>query len=179
MKFDPNGKFFKIPNFKLLDTEFKNDVILQIPKLVIETLVVSTISFIIIFMIFKGTAISEILPIITVYGAVGIRLMPSITRIIASLQRLKSFLPSLIIVSDEYKSDLFKNNKNYKENMDNNFIFSHLKFKNVSFRFNDKNLILENINLEIKKGEIVGIYGNSGSGKSTFANLISGLIYPT
>ena len=42
---------------------------------------------------------------------------------------------------------------------------------------NEKN-ILENINLEIKKNDFVGIIGNSGSGKSTFINLLLGLLEP-
>ncbi|MFS1514004.1 ABC transporter ATP-binding protein [Chengkuizengella sp. SCS-71B] len=39
--------------------------------------------------------------------------------------------------------------------------------------------VLENINLEVNKGEIVTIVGKSGSGKSTLLNLISGYIRPT
>ena len=52
-----------------------------------------------------------------------------------------------------------------------------IKFNNVSFGYN-KNLILENINFKIKKGDIVGLVGSSGSGKTTFINLCLGLIKP-
>lgn len=38
---------------------------------------------------------------------------------------------------------------------------------------------LSNVNLEIKKGEILGIIGLNGSGKSTLASIISGITYPT
>lgn len=49
-----------------------------------------------------------------------------------------------------------------------------IKFNNVSFSYvNDKdNVVLENINLEIKSGETVGIIGGTGSGKSTLVQLI-------
>lgn len=39
--------------------------------------------------------------------------------------------------------------------------------------------VLNNINIEVKKGEIVSIIGPSGSGKSTILNIISGLLEPT
>ena len=38
--------------------------------------------------------------------------------------------------------------------------------------------ILENINFEINKGEIFGMLGPNGVGKSTIFNLITGLISP-
>src|SRR5262245_35053753 len=39
--------------------------------------------------------------------------------------------------------------------------------------------VLNNINLEIKKGEIVSVMGQSGSGKTTLLKLLTGLLKPT
>ncbi len=49
-----------------------------------------------------------------------------------------------------------------------------IEFKNVYFKYNNsnKNNILENINVTIKKGETIAIVGESGAGKSTFTELI-------
>ena len=55
-----------------------------------------------------------------------------------------------------------------------------LNLSDVSFKYNEhESLSLKNINLEIKKGEMVAFVGESGSGKSTLAKLISGLYTPT
>jgi ATP-binding cassette subfamily B protein len=48
-----------------------------------------------------------------------------------------------------------------------------IKFKNVNFRYSpNAELALSNINLDIKKGQTIGIIGGTGSGKSTLINLI-------
>lgn len=48
-----------------------------------------------------------------------------------------------------------------------------IKFENVCFGYNDNNTFLKDVNLEIKKGETIGIIGLTGSGKSTILQLIN------
>jgi subfamily B ATP-binding cassette protein MsbA len=47
-----------------------------------------------------------------------------------------------------------------------------IEFKNVNFKYPQSDLILNNINLEIEKGEILAIVGPSGTGKSSLVDLI-------
>lgn len=51
-------------------------------------------------------------------------------------------------------------------------------FENVSVNFGDKQ-VLKNLNLTIKQGELIGIMGASGIGKTTFVKLLLGLIKPS
>lgn len=51
-----------------------------------------------------------------------------------------------------------------------------IELKEVSKSFKG-NLVLDNINLEISKGEIISFIGENGSGKSTLIKMIAGLIY--
>jgi ATP-binding cassette subfamily B protein len=46
-----------------------------------------------------------------------------------------------------------------------------IEFKNVSFSFDRSKKVLKNINITIEPGDIVGIVGTTGSGKSTLVNL--------
>ena len=50
-----------------------------------------------------------------------------------------------------------------------------IEIKNLTKRFNDK-LVIDNVSLEINKGEIFGLLGPNGAGKSTLINLIVGLL---
>jgi tetraacyldisaccharide 4'-kinase len=52
-------------------------------------------------------------------------------------------------------------------------IIGNISFSDVSFAYNSKESVLDNLNFEIVQNETVAIVGKSGSGKSTIANLIS------
>ena len=65
----------------------------------------------------------------------------------------------------KFRIKSFKNNKEI------------VKLENISFSFGNRK-ILENINISINQGEIAGLLGPNGVGKSTIFNLITGLIKP-
>jgi ATP-binding cassette subfamily B protein len=55
-----------------------------------------------------------------------------------------------------------------------------ISFENVSFRYTDDTpWILKNVNLSFKRGDKIGIVGVTGSGKSTFLDILMGLLAPT
>lgn len=53
-----------------------------------------------------------------------------------------------------------------------------IKFDNVSFSYNDGAKVVDGLSLEVEKGEFVAVVGRNGSGKSTAAKLINGLLTP-
>ena len=59
--------------------------------------------------------------------------------------------------------------------------FKHeIKFSNINFSYNKgKNKILDNVTFSIKKGETIGIIGQSGAGKSTIVDILLGLLIPS
>ena len=54
-----------------------------------------------------------------------------------------------------------------------------LKLEDVSFSYDEERQIIKDINLEIKKGEMVSVVGRNGAGKSTLSKLICGFKRPT
>jgi len=66
--------------------------------------------------------------------------------------------------------------KEMDQNDDNSNVI--LKIQNVSASYTGKEMVLEDINLKIRRGRTVALVGESGSGKSTLARVITGLLPP-
>lgn len=64
------------------------------------------------------------------------------------------------------------------DNPNNVSLSGNISFKDVSFGYKSYEPVLKDINLEIKSGEMIGIVGRSGAGKSTMINLIMRLYDP-
>jgi lipopolysaccharide export system ATP-binding protein len=54
-----------------------------------------------------------------------------------------------------------------------------ISLKNISISFDKHYQILDNISLNVPKGQVLGLLGPNGAGKSTIMNIISGLLKPT
>tara|TARA_A100000171_G_C2132597_1_gene147744 strand:+ start:718 stop:2607 length:1890 start_codon:yes stop_codon:yes gene_type:complete len=75
---------------------------------------------------------------------------------------------SRIFAALDYKAQI--ESPNHVESLDK--VEGNLRFEDVSFAYHDSQTILDNINLEIQKGQKVAFVGASGAGKSTLLNLI-------
>ena len=135
--------------------------------------IVGLITFI--FISLRGNDFVDIIPVLGIFFASIIRLLPSANRIILALQLLRYGKEHTRILENELKLKIVAPNvKKIKKLSFNKYI----KFSNVSFRYSAKRKIFENLNLTIKKNSIIGITGVTGTGKSTFINLLLGLYTP-
>lgn len=155
----------------------KRIFIQTLPRLWIEFMVIITFSIIIITL--KGSSIDELIKILSLFLISCLKLIPSANKIVTQLQGLKFFLPSVSRVNyiitnfEDVVNDDKKNNNRKKVPIED------IQFKNVNYNYkNQKDFVFKDLNLHINSGDCVGVYGKSGSGKSTFVNLISFLLYP-
>lgn len=105
------------------------------------------------------------------------RAMVPIISISTMLIRFKEIKYSLLNLRDFWILPL-ENEKNIEIGLGE--LKGNIEFKNVTFFFkNSKYPSIDNISLNIKSGEKVGIIGQTGAGKSTILKLLTGLLHPT
>ena len=153
------------------------DTITQLPRLILELIGVTVFLILIIFLLNRGKEISEIFVIIGVFFFASTRLLPSISKIAQSVQSIKFNSAVVDLVFKELKDSNINSRTQKSTTVD--IAFEDIIFKNVNFSYSSTSKkILDDINIEIKKGDKIGIIGKTGSGKSTFLNLFTGLLEP-
>ena len=149
-----------------------------VPRFSFEILFVSSIFLILIILNLQNKSNTQLIPLLALFAAAGLRLMPSVTKIANNIQNLIKMSPFIDIIFDDYKKFLTANNTYDKKNFST--FDKKIEFKNVDFSFGIKTKkILKNISFNIFHGDLIGLTGISGSGKTSLADLIMGLIQPT
>jgi ABC-type bacteriocin/lantibiotic exporter with double-glycine peptidase domain len=143
----------------------------------IELAAVSIIFFFFVYLkFFTQIEFSEIITLFSILSFSAIKLLPNLTGILKSFQTLKFNLPAVELIYN----DLIKEKTNIIGNNPYISDISSIVFDKVNFRYPNTSLIaLKNINLQINSGDKIGIVGDTGSGKTTLINLISGLLRPS
>ncbi len=148
-----------------------------LPRIIIETFGVLVLVVITLILLQEP---KNFLPIIALFAMAAFRMMPAISRITSSLTKVRYYSHSLNNILNDYttisstKTDVEIEDAKLKFSFNNVITIQSLTY---SYPNTQKNVV-NNINLEIKKGQSVGIIGPSGSGKSTFVDILLGLLPP-
>lgn len=164
---------------KLRITKAENNFIGSFPRYILEAIGLIIMSISIIVLSINNMEVKLILPILGSFALGSQKLLPTLQQLYYGWVALKAYSSSSSIIINKINSEkqkkLFLEPINYFHELRDK-----IELKNVSFRYSKKSpLILNNVNLTIKKGENLGIIGLSGSGKSTLLDILMGLLPPT
>jgi ABC-type multidrug transport system fused ATPase/permease subunit len=149
----------------------------EAPRFLIEFFFLLIIVIIIFLNITGEDAIKSILPLLIVYFAAGLRILPGFVKLNVYLQQIATFKPSLILVHNQLKNPIKNTVLNDNDKLNNNINLGDIICKNINYAYEEK-VIFDNLNFQIRENSIFGILGKSGSGKSTLVNILLGLLTP-
>ena len=170
-------KDYENNNQSIFDVNWKLELIQKIPRYWLEYIIIIfiiSLLFVLINSNYESSNIPIILGIVVIAAA---RLLPSAAKVFRAYQQLKIYKPSLDIIFKELQNDFYQikyQDDKLKQNKEMN-LKNKISIKNIHFSYG-KNKIFENLNLEIKKNSMIGIYGPNGCGKSTLLDLIFGFL---
>ena len=170
-------EYFNKLQLKMGSVEANLNVLKLLPKNLIEVFGLLTFLILIIYLFNQGEDNDQIITVLTFYFVIAYRILPSINKIFLNYQSVKFAKNSVSILGKDLNlEDKIEINDDQDQKFDfqNNIVLS-----NINFEYEKNIRVLNNINLKIKKNEIVGIKGDSGSGKTTLLNIISKLSSPT
>ena len=154
----------------------KNEFFNQSPRLFMEMVVIVFISVLILTLGFYNKSVSSSLVSIGVLVLGSQRMLPLLNKIYVAWtiwQGKKSSLKDVIFLLDKRIEGL-------KQSKGSSFNINSIQFKNVDFKYDaSKNYIFKNLDISFNLKKKIGIFGKSGSGKSTFLDLLTGLLVPS
>jgi ATP-binding cassette, subfamily B, bacterial PglK len=159
-------------------------VLSAIPRNVIDALAVSAILAIAAILLRGGQDLESILPLLGMFTLAAIRLVPSTSRISASLAQVRYRYASTAVVYQELLALRQHPREPLPGSADEHVspipFRRALVIEQLSYRYPEaRQPVLEDVSLEIPKGHWVSFIGPTGAGKTTLADLIMGLLVPT
>ena len=174
-------KFFQELNLKIRLKGSKVIFATVIPRYLIESIGLIALATYLFFVSKSGMGLQNTLSYIGAIAYGSQKLLPSINTIYTSFSDiifaqgpLEKIIKALYIDFSEENFETIDLHK--KETLN----FDKIKLENIYFNFeSSKNIILKDIDMSIYKGSKIGLIGETGSGKSTFIDLVMGLLEPS
>ena len=162
---------------RLMKASGSNRFINQSPRYAMESLGMILISVFIVTIFIRDGGIATALPIIGVLGLGAQRLLPIMQQIYGNWSVVIGSKASLVDVIDLLNQPLPKKKNPKKESSKFN---EAIVLENIGFSYDiNSKPILDNLNIQLNKGMKIGLVGETGSGKSTFLDILMGLLIPT
>jgi ABC-type multidrug transport system fused ATPase/permease subunit len=149
----------------------------QLPRLWLELLGAVGLASLVLVMIAQGKPLAALLPTLGLFGVAAFRLMPSVGRMMASLQVMRYNLPVVDTLHREL--GIIDTSAPFRHDSQPLRFNGALVLDRVGFNYpNTDTAAISGVSLSIARGTSVGFVGGSGAGKSTLVDVILGLLTP-
>jgi ATP-binding cassette subfamily B protein/ATP-binding cassette subfamily C protein len=145
----------------------------SLPKNILESAGFSLLVAAVVFILWYYHSADRVIPIIAMYALALYRILPALNRMLTNVNQVVYLQRSLDIVYDNIHQ------ATEHEGAASLVFKKSIRVENLSFKYMVGTDVLNNVSLEIRKGEKIAIVGESGGGKSTLVDLIIGINKPS
>ena len=150
----------------------------ELPRQVIETTLMVVLLALFALSVVRAEAPDQLLSTLGMFAYAGIRILPSLQRIVGGLNNLKFAGPAIEQVHDDLV--LIARHARHDDDGPDLRFERELRLTDVDFSYGGERLpAITGADLTIAPGEMVGVCGPTGGGKTTLTDLISGILPPT
>jgi ABC-type multidrug transport system fused ATPase/permease subunit len=144
---------------------------LQVPSLMLQLVLFISIASVIIFMKLQNPLdFVSIIPAIGTFAFAIFRILPKVSGFGTARMQLMNIFPNVEAVFELLKDTTYNKIRNGKKEFVS--LNSGIELRNVKFAHKNRDILLNNVSLEVNKDNITAIVGASGSGKSTIIDLL-------
>lgn len=159
------------------ESNAKLNYINQTPRYAIEMIAMVVVALVALVNSGDADSFSSVLPLLAALALGAQRLMPLAQGIYSNWGGLMGGIPAIrdvLLVVAKHEPEISP------PSVGINISFKKFELKDVSFSYETDGKVstLKNVSLAITSGDVIGIVGKTGSGKSTFVDLVMGLLVP-
>ncbi len=169
---------FEYASKEFCDVQPKYNLLLAAPRYILEFLAFGSILGVTMYLYTSEGNIQSAIPRLSLYAVAGYRLLPALQKSFAAAAKIKHNYPVYERLRDDLEYSLKHTLKSASPPLPLPFK-KVIEINHLGYSYeNVENTVIKNLNLRIVKGEIVAFIGSTGSGKTTFVDLIVGLLHP-
>jgi ABC-type multidrug transport system fused ATPase/permease subunit len=158
-------------------TFYMFNLLLNVPRAVFEVIAVSGVALIVLFATVRRESLEQSTLIIALFALVAFRMLPSVNRVVQSLQQMSMGRAGLEGAAAGLLLQIEGPRRKVAEPVS---VFADVGAISLRYKYpNTDSVVIDIPSLKISSGETVGIVGPSGSGKSTLVDLLIGLLIPS
>jgi ATP-binding cassette, subfamily B, bacterial PglK len=158
-----------------------------VPRMVLETFAIIIIVGLVMIGLSQGRSPGALLSGVTLFAVAAFRLLPAVNRVLVHLTSINYNLSSLNVIYNDLRSlekqaviDRTYNSSATLAPINQISLNQVLELQNVAYHYpNSEQLAIPDLSMILPKGHMIGIVGHSGAGKTTFIDLLLGLLTPT
>lgn len=174
---------YELPAKSFAEAQANSKLAGQLPRYVFEIVAFGGLIVLILILLNSSENFSSIVPTISIFGMAAYRMLPSAQQIYFALTQIKYSMPAADLICEELDKSAFEHQLSpkfpYKRNkhISTSSNVTGVRINGLSIKADsNKAPLFSNFDYKIERGEKVGVYGVSGSGKTSLVDAISGLM---